>query len=223
MISLGRTCRPAHQIRMSKRRRHAAGFGFFPGGSYYFDWLLSPLASVVACIETDFATAFRAADMHLDEEQRAVDGIGIVYFHNFTGENGRTTMETIRAEYETQRQKMSYLATKTLGALRSCRRVLYVTVEPDLEAISSLVRVIRARHSQHEFMVLSVAKCDRPRGLVHQDEWCALHEIADIPSKPPHDDWRGNDRDWAWILDRARLKPVAAPAGLQRGGIATRL
>jgi hypothetical protein len=213
MMSLGANCRPKYQIRMSKFLRSIAGGGHFADTSYLFDWLVSPFAAVITCVATDFAGVFRESDMRIDEHQCAVDGLGLAYFHAFSGLPGRTTIETVRAEHASRRQKFQHLTANTLAALRSLRRMLYVALEPDLDAMREFAAVVRARHPQHDFMVLSVMKREPPRGLVHQDDTCAIYEIADVCEKPEALQWQGNDRDWGGILDRIRLREEVVHAG----------
>lgn len=219
VISLGFDCRPMYQIALNNYRRRVSKFSdldfkkvywksgaaAFPSGKFFFDTVIAPFSAVIRCIEEDFSSAFDRESLSISQSGDVTSRDGIIYPHDFSKPDGRTTTEILDAEYPARREKFDHLKAKMITLFGSDRRVLYVVRAPELEDISEFVRVMHRKHPEHSFFVLSVVETDRPKGLVYEDQEKALFEIDDVVNKPAATRWEGEDAEWARVLDRVKL------------------
>lgn len=158
------------------------------------------------CIETDFAGVFDRETLAINSRGFAANRDGIVFMHDFTKVGGQTSKDVVDAEYQSRRQKFDYLAAKTIRLFKGRRRVLYVIVGADVEALERISLALSTKHPRHRFFLLSVVETDCPRGLVFADRIKAVFEVEASINKREKHRWQGNDEAWGNARDPVRIR-----------------
>ena len=106
LISLGRACECAHQIRRYTGIETAA----------YFDWLITPHSGLVKALRLRFEGCFMEENLVISDDRTTIrDSLtGIVYHHNFSRLSDMVTIDPLAVgrEYKRESEKMGFLARR---------------------------------------------------------------------------------------------------------------
>lgn len=202
-VSLGRNCEVAFQFRRLLGKDVA----------YYFNWLWTPLNSLVHIINNDFAGVFEKDQLEATQGGMVLDrAYGIKYHSPFWKELG-TDLSGARF-HELHAQAMSKIELfkhrfRTLG--QSPKKVLYfiTTAELDARERAAEVRdILAARYPRHDFRVLVLMTEDRreaewPEDRIHNrylERFAPVLQAAD-----------GHQPSW----DRVFAEFLLAPGAMQ--------
>jgi hypothetical protein len=189
LVSLGRGCDCAHQIRRFTGIESAS----------YFDWLATPHSALVKVLRLRFDGCFAQENLVVAEEDTTVrdDLTGLHYHHNFSRSADKKTIapSAIEREYERESAKMSFLARRWFETIRN-ETVLFVrrdtpTVPQALELYQALEEQVPDRPTSLLFVI--------PPGY----EFAIDHpRIFAEPCMKPADDaaWYGDDEAWNGVL-----------------------
>ncbi len=193
IVSLGRHCQPAYQIRRLTGVE-AAGI---------FDWIYTTDDGLVRLIESGLAGFFALGEL-------AVGGHGVV-------EDGRTSTRfmhefppgsDIAAQHAVHAGRFAMLAERWRALLASDRRALFVRVPSDPEAdgraVAERLRAAIARQAPRlRFTILVLS--DNP---ADDAPWGQKGVLNHHLRQPEPYDWRGDDAVWAALLTQALRAPV---------------
>src|SRR5882672_2609317 len=105
IVSLGRDCRPAYQIALNNFRRTVphfsemdfkkvywkSGAAAFPSGKFFFDTLIASFPAVIRCVRDEFEGVFDREQLTIGDKGFVTNRDGIVFMHDFSNIDGRTT------------------------------------------------------------------------------------------------------------------------------------
>ncbi|MGO4840136.1 hypothetical protein AB4144_48600, partial [Rhizobiaceae sp. 2RAB30] len=134
------------------------------------------------------------------------DVTGILHHHNFSRVDGRVTQEIIDQEYDIQRPKVEYLATKFLDNLRKASGpTLYVRFGGGAKEAQKVADAIEGRYPNHEFHVLIVRGEDGESVFENIDPRITVYRMNKQIDKPPAAHWQGDNTKWGGLLDPVQL------------------
>lgn len=140
-ISLGSACQTRYNI---SRTYYRTKFGTYAGfdsksppaekfdyGSFYFDWSISPIDSVIAILQDRFSGDFRLEDLSIFEQAGGSKSVlnlrnKCQYPHLLEGFDKKICQESLDENFSAIKEKYRYLADKTLQAMNSSKRILFV-------------------------------------------------------------------------------------------------
>lgn len=216
-VSLGNDCRVKYQIALQRsraedphqtvsdfnRRLYAASRSRDDPGTFFFDWLVTPITAVISCLDEDFGGVFELDDLELMPTGSVRNRRnGIVFQHNFSkGPDGKVAPDTIGREYDAQRSKVAYLADKNRRLLQGGDRVIYLRVGASDEQIKDLAEVIRRRHPGHLFTIVLVRMVEgEGRRFEPVCDSVLAYAMNNRIEKPKDAHWQGDDARWAWFF-----------------------
>jgi Putative papain-like cysteine peptidase (DUF1796) len=192
LVSLGRYCQTAYQIRR---------FTGDPIASY-FDWIGTPHDGLVQTLQGEFRECFL-----LDNLSVTNDGLGVVdrrtgldFRHAFSVPrySSRVDLKTFANEYETARKKETFLRLRWKKTIRH-QHALYIRQDtPSREEILELYDVLANQARLNRIGLLVVAPPGYKLSINHSN--VCIESGVDLPTSPL--DWRGNDYAWDRILSK---------------------
>ena len=198
MISVGKHCRTAYQI------RRITG----DSTTHYFDSLRTPYLGLLKTLRDGFAALFRREDLEIrNNGTLIVDArTGIGFNHNFAKIPGTNFIDpdAIERQYEKQKAKMDYLAQRWEQFVRS-EPVLFIRHDVQCEEDAhSLYQALADHAGTNPIGLLIVTP---PDGELAVDHPCIFVERKDrLPTGQA--DWTGQDDLWDEIT--ARYWPPAS-------------
>jgi len=196
VVSLGRGCQPAHQIRRILQTSSAN----------VFDWIVTTDQGLLTLIGTDLDGFFKRENLKAGPEGFIVDPATETQFqHEFPKGS------EFDAQYEANRGRFAMLAQRWLELLASEQTVLFVRQHGwDADARASAVRLrdtIRNRAPRLCFSILYLTKDVA-------DDWDEAQIRNRYLIQPDPYDWRGDDSAWARLLEEALAEaPPSGPVG----------
>jgi hypothetical protein len=161
-VSLGFNCEAAFQFRRLLGRDVA----------YFFNWLVTPLGSLVEVMRSDFAEVYRQDNLEVTNNPMMVldRGSGMKFHSAFRKELGRDLSgPRFDALFVESRAKYAMLAQRFRDLAASPNRVLYVVKTAEADATPRVVELrdlIAARYPAHDFAVVALQTGDR-----HEADW----------------------------------------------------
>jgi hypothetical protein len=155
-VSLGRNCEVAFQFRRLLGKDVAC----------YFNWLWTPLTSLVRIIDNDFAGAFEKDHLEATQDKMVLDHVyGIKYHSPFWKELGTELSGARFHELHTQALgKIELFKNRFRTLANSKKNVLYFITTTELDArerAAELRDILVARYPHHDFRVLVLMTEDR--------------------------------------------------------------
>ena len=172
-ISLGINCQCRYHIaRQLYARAHSSTKGFTMDelnitgkdsdyGSFFFDWSVSPLASVIKLLNNGFDQVLQRKNLTIkaidSDANTVVDTFtNFEYPHTFTHKLGKITHTEamIDKHYPQVKEKYTYLKNKTLTALHSNKNLLFVLLadSPDYERLLQLSKALEQYTSRYKIL-----------------------------------------------------------------------
>jgi hypothetical protein len=188
LISLGKTCQCAHQLRRFVGTESAS----------YFDWLGTPHAGLILALKSNFGNCFLLPNLEVRRNgETVIDSItGISHRHNFRKiqQTEKIDASLITADYPEQRKKMQYLACKWFSELQT-QRILFVRHDaPSAEEAGELLAALTQQNPTYGVNLLFVVppeygvRLNLPGVFVEHESVCS--------------DWPGDDESWSKILGK---------------------
>lgn len=183
IVSLGRACQPAHQIRRI----------FGVERAHVFDWIITPDDGLRTSIETGLENFFARDRLVVGPENCVVDAVSDVRFlHEFP--DGRLDEQT----YAEHVARFSTLVARWRDLMNSNHRVLFVRQHawsPDAHASALKLReTLDVAAPSLEYTVLYLIEQDVPA-------WNEPRLVNMRLRQTEPYDWRGDDRAWAALFD----------------------
>ncbi len=156
-VSLGSNCEPAFQLRRLLGRDAA----------FFFNWLVTPLDTLVAVIASDFAGVYAKENLQPTADAGMVldVGSGLKFHSAFRKELGRNLSGPRFDElYAESAAKYAMLAERFRTLARSTSRVAYLVKTADAEARAKTVMlrdVLSDRYPDHDFTLVVLQTSDR--------------------------------------------------------------
>jgi hypothetical protein len=221
VISLGGSCRPAHQI-----NRHFVFKQSFP-----FSGWIAPLDSAARFVEELDGDLYRSEDLREIRDPRGIVAIEntrfqITLYHDFKRLKDNSEFKPMLPDWREQiahaRSRTKYLIDKLKALNNASSRLLFVRYLDDIsppglsagvtgqEATERLLRALCARFDRATFDLMCI---DFGSPLTNPDPrliYCAVHDEATV--------WQGTDRLWSQAFDQigARLQPSQLDRQQQR-------
>jgi hypothetical protein len=199
-ISLGSYCETAFQIR---RRRNVTQ-------AHFFDWLVTPLESLMLVLENDFEGVFERENIHPTKDgQSVVDtSNGLLFHHEFTrNDQGLVTEEVIGREYRIKQAKVQFLIDRWREIAGGSDPVLYVFLGDGAPSqIQDLRNLIRRKYPALDFRLLWARRPGSP-GFDNESE--GIIQTVVVPAVVPPGSpiqWQGDDASWDAAFDEAERK-----------------
>jgi Putative papain-like cysteine peptidase (DUF1796) len=190
IISLGRHCQTAYQIRR------------FTGDdtAFYFDWVRTPHRGLATILRDGFAGCFLRENLEITQDRTCVmdKANGILFRHMFSKLPGTAIVDpnSLDREFEIRKQKIDFLIKRWRETMQM-EEILFVRQDtPDLSEATELYDVLLRQIPRHRFELLLV--------IPPEHEWSAEHPRihvergGDLPSGPS--DWKGENTVWDRIL-----------------------
>lgn len=193
IVSLGRGCQPAHQI-----RRLDAG-----AVAHVFDWIVTPDAALVNFIAADIAGFFARERLEMGPENCIIDRETKTQFlHEFPAGSD------FDVQFEKNVGRYAMLAERWRALLASEQSVLFVRQhawDADLRATATRLRdTLAAKAPRLRFSLLYLTAGDEP-------DWHERGIINRRLNQPVPYEWTGDDAAWETLLNEAS----AAPPGVE--------
>ncbi|MFG1395267.1 DUF1796 family putative cysteine peptidase [Xanthobacter agilis] len=213
VISLGGRCDVSFQIRQY----------FDLERTYFFDWLITPISSVLALLKSDFADVCLRENLKIvpaagsgGTAQTVIDvKYGFALHHEFTRTPENRISDAFEAEIENVQAKMRVLAGRVLEALDSRQRILFVRRggdftmpgeiqhTPDPAFATSLHAGLKDRAPTLNFDLLAMnmpapPEEDRPKTLIMGQ----VHPPLQGEWPDPTLNWRGSTKSYTAHFDR---------------------
>jgi hypothetical protein len=190
---------------------------------HVFDWQVTPVEALTACLERDFKGAFDLEDLALDEATGEVfhTRLGTRHPHQFHTLDGRLTPETMAAAYPVARAKFEHLARRFRDHLTAPGPFLYVLqAVPSRAQALHLAALLSARSPGHRFRILFVGREGQAHDL-HGLEGMSVGRLPEAIDKPADRIWEGDDRAWDTVLApfSLRLPGQQTPAQARESGL----
>jgi hypothetical protein len=185
VVSLGRACQPAHQIRRVLQISAA----------HIFDWIVTTDHGVATLIASDLDGFFDRGGLIMGPEGCIIDRVTQTQFlHEFP------TGSDVETQHHAHQERFVMLAERWRTLLASPQAVLFVRQHGwDAAARASAVRLrdtIRRRAPRLRFAVLYLTA----DATEHWGETQILNRH--LPQPSPYD-WRGDDAAWERLLGEA--------------------
>jgi hypothetical protein len=187
VVSLGRGCQPAHQIRRIRGIETA----------HVFDWIVTTDRGLVAHITSNLDGFFARSTLVHGPQGCVIDrATGTQFLHEFP------TASDFDAKHAEHVERFAHLVERWRAMLASRQRVLFVRQHGwDEDTRGSAVRLREAIAQQApglRFAILYLTACpddDHP--------WGEARIINRCLTRPEPYDWRGDDAAWQRLLDEA--------------------
>jgi hypothetical protein len=194
VVSLGRGCQPAHQIRRILQSSSAN----------IFDWIVTTDEGLVAHIESGLDGFFERDSLAAGSEGFIVDrATGTQFQHEFPKD------ADFDAQYEASKGRFIMLAQRWRELLASEQDVLFVRQHGwDADVRASAVRLretIRRCAPRLHFTLLYLTKdaAGAP--------WGEAQILNRYLTQPDPYDWKGDDAAWSRLLEEALALPPSGP------------
>jgi hypothetical protein len=192
LISLGRHCRTAYQIRRLTGDETA----------FYFDWLRTPHSGLVQVLRSDFKGTFEKQNLVLTEGGTLVtdlsNGIGFRHIFSKLPEQNTIDPTAIDREYSTQHEKLNFLAARWHQAIRR-HSILFVRQDtPSTAQAAELYDALLSQTGSNPIALLIVVP---PSCELTVDHPCIFVERGDEFASGKKD-WKGADEIWCQILSK---------------------
>lgn len=203
-VSLGRNCEVAFQFRRLLGKDVA----------YYFNWLWTPLGSLIRILDNDFAGAFEKDQLEAMRGGMVLDhAYGIRYHSPFWKELGTDLSGARFHELHAQAMgKIDLFKHRFRSLAQSPNKVLYfiTTTEPDAREKAAEVRtVLAARYPRHDFQVLVLMTEDKREAAWAEDR---IHNRYLERFAPVLQATDGHQPSWDRIFAEFPLAPGAMQA-----------
>lgn len=191
VVSLGRGCQPAHQIRRLDASAQA----------HVFDWIITPDAALVDLIAAGLDGFFARERLEMGPENCIVDRVTDTRFlHEFPEGCDFAT------QYEKNAGRFAMLVERWRDLLASRQRVLFVRQHAwDSDARASAIRLrdaIAAKAPHLTFSLLYFTETD-------ENDW-GENGIVNLRLRQPEPYvWTGDDAAWERALEAAFAQPHA--------------
>ena len=189
LISLGRGCDCAHQIRR------------FTGieTAFYFDWLVTPHSGLVKVLRLRFDGCFAKENLVVVEEGTTVcDSLtGVQYHHNFSRSADKKTIDplAIEREYSRESAKMSFLARRWFEAIQK-ETILFVRRDtPSVQQALELYQVLAEQMPDRATSLLFVVPPEHELTIDHPGIF-----VEACPKPADEAAWYGDDVAWNGVL-----------------------
>jgi hypothetical protein len=189
VVSLGRGCQPAHQI----RRLHTGA------QAHVFDWIITPDAALVDLIAADLEGFFARDRLEMGPENCIIDGVTDARFlHEFPEGHD------FPAQYEKNAGRYTMLVQRWRSLLASKQRVLFVRQHAwNADARATAIRLrdtIAAKAPHLTFSLLYLTEAD-------EDDWGEDRIVNRRLHQPEPYIWTGDDAAWERVLKQALARP----------------
>lgn len=227
-VSLGGSCGTKYQIELNGfRRDHPAGSvdefqqllysrqapSLRGRSRHFFDWIVTPLSSMVRLVATDFRGVFQRKNLVITGRRAVVRDrvLGLSFMHDFQAAGPVLTEAELGRQFKFQRERYLYFRDKFLALARSDKRVMYlIAVSPTTPffALTGFHDVMTARHPRHRYVLVAVRPSGAPdvaqdrviiRKRTRREIRCEIHDTVD---KPAGEAWSFDDTAWQCLLDR---------------------
>jgi hypothetical protein len=190
IVSLGRACQPAHQIRRL----------FGVQTAQVFDWIITPDAALRTLLETRLDGFFSRDRLIMGPEACVIDAVTDVRFlHEFPAGSD------VNAKYAEHAPRFEMLTERWRALMASRRRVLFIRQhawDPDpRDTAIRLRRTLDAVAPELNYKLLYLTEHD-------EAPWGEERIFNRRLSQPDVPDWRGDDHAWSALLDE-----FGSPAG----------
>lgn len=190
VLSLGRACDTAFQIRRHFKQREA----------YPFDWLVTPYPALINLLERDFSGFLLDENLQADGKYVVDKGSGIAMMHDFeTPALYQQTLDVVRAKY--QRRIKRWLSLVNGGAsilfVRSQQYVDHNNLGE--EQSRALLKLLQQKYKNAKVHL-----------LVQNPPGAAIPEVVEknfwlLQLKPPDPwEWSGDDAAWSEMFQRVK-------------------
>jgi len=191
IVSLGRACQPAYQV------RHRLGVT----RAHVFDWVVTTDSGLRHHIDTRLAGFFSPDHLIADDEGLVRDRTtGTTFLHEFPPDTDPGISMTKAAP------RIAALVDRWLALLASRQFVLFIRQhawDPDaLTSAEALVTSLCHAAPRLRFRLLYLTSPDRFQQAPDRPE--LLHRVLAQPDPP---DWRGDGAAWGRLLDEAITLP----------------
>ncbi|MBL8548215.1 MAG: hypothetical protein JNL81_17265 [Hyphomonadaceae bacterium] len=189
IVSLGRGCQPAHQIRRLN-----------PGATaHMFDWIVTPDAALISFIAADLEGFFVRERLEMGPENCIIDRATKTQFlHEFPAGC------SFDAQFANNADKYAMLARRWRELLASEQTILFVRQhawDEDLRASATRLRdTIAAKAPRLRFSLLYLTATDEP-------DWGEAGIINRRLTQPNPYVWTGDDLAWETLLNEACALP----------------
>ncbi len=191
IISLGRDCQAAHQIRRFTGNEKAS----------YFDWLGTPHDAMISTLRRNFAGCFERKNLMLSSDTETVIDTftGISYRHSFPRLPGSRTIdaEAIDRNYVSQAEKMHYLASRWRENAANTPILFVRKAVADEEQALELGNALRENLAHEEFLLLFLVPLLPPR----QTAYPHIRFAFESDDNRLSEQWQGSDLFWDRLLE----------------------
>lgn len=189
VVSLGRGCQPAHQIRRILQSSSAN----------IFDWIVTTDQGLVTHIESELEGFFERDNLETGTEGFIVDrATGTQFQHEFPKNANFDT------QYESSRGRFAMLVQRWRDLLASEQAVLFVRQhgwDGDVRASAVRLRETIKRRAPHLHFTLLYLTKDAA------SPWSEAQILNRHLTQPDPYDWKGDDNAWARVLEEALALP----------------
>lgn len=194
IVSLGRGCQPAHQIRRLNTDAVA----------HVFDWIVTPDAALISFIASDLDGFFARERLEMGPENCIIDRETKTQFlHEFPAGSD------FDAQFAKNADKYAMLAQRWRELLASEQRVLFVRQhawDADLRACAMRLRdTIAAKAPRLQFSLLYLTATD-------EADWGEPGIVNRRLNQPAPYVWTGDDAAWQTLLNEACALPLSGAA-----------
>ena len=185
-ISLGADCQPAQQIQKNGRRE-----------KHFFDWLSTPINSVIRLIENDFEHYLRLEDLVPDQDRHKLYKVTdkynqIDFAHDFEAFDERN-IKAVQARYEYLADKFRSLFDDATEDPPFFVRRWHPIDGPENEGLAlQLHRALRAR--RHDIRLLYLHNDGSRKEIV-------LENYRSAFLAQPFEGWEGDSIAWSYLLN----------------------
>jgi hypothetical protein len=190
LISIGKHCRAAHQLRRITGRQSAS----------YFDWIGTPHQAILYALRNGLESIFRREYLGVTSDGRGVIDLrsGITYYHHFprSSVGGKVDMQCIDSGYLLQKKKFDFLRARWYESIASAETLFIrqdcLSTDQAFELYSALVS-----HANHEDIGLLVIT---PPGHTLRVDHPRIHVAPGDPEAKSGEYWKGDDECWNSIV-----------------------
>jgi hypothetical protein len=197
LISLGKHCQPAHQIRR---------FTGIPAASY-FDWIGTSHEAILYALRNGLEVVFHKRNLRVTADGLgAVDLVsGVTYRHHFSRTSVAKSVDlaSIELGYENQRKKFDFLRERWAKSVTQDGTLFIRQDCPTAEQVAELYEALFEHIGHERFGLLIITLPDYELNIEHPN----IHTAIGCQQAEPGKDWTGDNDVWDKIL-----KPYWQPA-----------
>ena len=191
VVSLGRACQPAYQIRRVTGAQTA----------HVFDWIITPDAALRTLVESRLQGFFARERLQMGPEECVVDAVSDVRFqHEFP------PGADIDAKHAEHAPRFAALVARWRELSASRRRVLFIRQhawDPDpRETAQRLRRALDLAAPALAYTLLYLTETETP-------PWGEARIVNRHLRQPAPYDWRGDDQAWSELLAEFATSPAS--------------